>query len=121
MQLKYLLTVLRTMKIRGLFSIMRDWQALVRMHFIYAAHESGLLEALSTPASRDDLIQKPNVKRPEILEALLDVGLSAKELAYEKGSYSIKGKTIQSCCRQRRRYARSHDSGKCHLLQFSIS
>jgi 2-polyprenyl-3-methyl-5-hydroxy-6-metoxy-1,4-benzoquinol methylase len=80
------------MKIPGLFSIMRDWQAFVRMHFIYAAHESGLLEALSTPASRDDLIQKLNVKRPEILEALLDVGLSAKELAYENGSYSIKGK-----------------------------
>jgi 2-polyprenyl-3-methyl-5-hydroxy-6-metoxy-1,4-benzoquinol methylase len=80
------------MKIPGLFPIMRDWQALVRMHFIYAAHESGLLEALSTPASRDDLFQKLNVKRPEILAALLDVGLSAKELAYENGSYSIKGK-----------------------------
>jgi hypothetical protein len=58
------------MKIPGLFPIMRDWQAFVRMHFIYAAHESGLLEALSTPASRDDLIQKLNVRRPEILEAL---------------------------------------------------
>jgi 2-polyprenyl-3-methyl-5-hydroxy-6-metoxy-1,4-benzoquinol methylase len=71
---------------------MRDWQAFVRMHFVYAALESGLLAALSTPSSRDDLIQKLNVKRPEILEALLDVGLSAKELAYKNGSYRIKGK-----------------------------
>jgi 2-polyprenyl-3-methyl-5-hydroxy-6-metoxy-1,4-benzoquinol methylase len=92
MKLKYLITVLRTMKIPGLFPIMRDWQALVRMHFMYAALESGLLEALSTPASRDDLIQKLNVKRPELLEALLDVGLSVKELAFENGLYSIKGK-----------------------------
>jgi 2-polyprenyl-3-methyl-5-hydroxy-6-metoxy-1,4-benzoquinol methylase len=92
MNFKYLITVLRTMKIPGLFSIMRDWQALVRMHFIYAALESGLLETLSASASRDDLIKKLNVKRPEILEALLDVGLSARELACENGSYSIKGK-----------------------------
>jgi 2-polyprenyl-3-methyl-5-hydroxy-6-metoxy-1,4-benzoquinol methylase len=80
------------MKIPGLFPIMRDWQAFVRMHFIFAALESGLLEALSTPSSGDHLIQKLNVKRPEILEALLDVGLSAKELAFNNGSYRIKGK-----------------------------
>lgn len=92
MNFKYLITVLRTMKITGLFPIMRDWQAFVRMHFIYAALESGLLGALSTPSSRDDLIQKLNVERPEILEALLDVGLSAKELAFKDGLYSIRGK-----------------------------
>ena len=92
MKFRYLITVLWTMKIPGLFPIIRDWQAFVRMHFIFAALESGLLEALSTPSSRDDLIQKLNVKRPEILDALLDVGLSAKELAYKNGSYSIKGK-----------------------------
>ena len=92
MTLKYLITVLRTMKIPGLLPIMRDWQALVRMHFIHAAHESGLLEALSAPSTRDDLIKKLNVKRPEILDALLDVGLSARELAYMNGSYTIKGK-----------------------------
>ncbi|MBE9581234.1 MAG: methyltransferase domain-containing protein [Proteobacteria bacterium] len=92
MKLKYLITVLRTMKMPGLFPIIKDWQAFVRMHFIYAALESGLLEALSTPSSTDDLIKKLNVKRSEILEALLDVGLSVKELAYKNGAYSIKGK-----------------------------
>ena len=92
MNFKCLITVLRTMKIPGLFSIIRDWQAFVRMHFIFAALETGLLEALSTPSSRNDLIHKLNVKRPEILDALLDVGLSAKELAYKNGSYSIRGK-----------------------------
>lgn len=90
MNLKYLITMLRAMKIPGLYPIMKDWQAFVRLHFIYAALESGLLEALSTPASGNDLIQKLNVKRPQILEALLDVGLSARELSYENGSYSVK-------------------------------
>lgn len=92
MKFKYLITVLRTMKIPGLFPIMRDWQSFLRMHFIYAAHESGLLEALSTPSSRDELIQKLDIKRSEIFDALLDVGLSVKELAYKNGLYNIKGK-----------------------------
>jgi SAM-dependent methyltransferase len=92
MKFKYLITVLRTMKIPGLFPIIKDWQSFLRMHFIYAAIESGLLEALDTPSSREELVQKLNVKRLEILDALLDVGLSVKELAYKNGSYSIKGK-----------------------------
>jgi 2-polyprenyl-3-methyl-5-hydroxy-6-metoxy-1,4-benzoquinol methylase len=80
------------MKIPGLFPLMKDWQAFVRVHFIFAALESGLLGALSVPSTRDVLLQKLNVKRPEILDALLDVGLSARELAYKNGSYNIKGK-----------------------------
>ncbi len=92
MKFRRLVTFLGTMKIPGLFPIIRDWQAYVRMHFIYAGLESGLLEALRTPSSRDHLIQKLNVKRPEILDALLDVGLAAKELAYKNATYSIKGK-----------------------------
>ena len=51
MKFKYLITVLRTMKIPGLFPIIKDWQSFLRMHFIYAAIESGLLEALGTPSS----------------------------------------------------------------------
>ncbi|MDY6952146.1 MAG: class I SAM-dependent methyltransferase [Thermodesulfobacteriota bacterium] len=92
MKWKYLTTLLRTVRIPGLFPIVRDWEACLRMHFVYAALESGLLEALSTPSSRDALIQKLNVRRQEILDALLDVGLAVKELAYRDGMYRIKGK-----------------------------
>ena len=74
------MTVLRTMKMPGLFPMMRDWQSLVRMHFIYAALESGLLEALLTPSTRESLIRKLGVKRPQILDAILDVGVSVREL-----------------------------------------
>jgi 2-polyprenyl-3-methyl-5-hydroxy-6-metoxy-1,4-benzoquinol methylase len=92
MDLRYTLSFLRTMKIPGLYPIMKDWQAFIRMHFIYAAYESGLLQALATPRTRDELIRELDVKRPELLDALLDVGLAAKELAINNGFFHTRGK-----------------------------
>jgi 4-hydroxy-2,2'-bipyrrole-5-carbaldehyde O-methyltransferase len=92
MKMKYVLSLLRTLKIPGFFPLMKDWQALVRLHFIYAALESGLLEALRIPASREVLIRKLDVGRPEILDALLDVGVATKELDRTGGKFSVKGK-----------------------------
>ena len=92
MKLKYIVSLLRTMKIPGFLPLMRDWQAFLRMHFIYAAIESGLLETLRTPSSREELILKLSLVRPDLLDALLDVGLAAGELSYENGAFTIKGK-----------------------------
>ncbi len=92
MNLRYILSFLRIMKIPGLYPIMQDWQAFVRMHFIFAAYESGLLRALITPCDRETLIEKLDVKRPDFLDALLDVGLAAKELSMKNGQFIIKGK-----------------------------
>jgi 2-polyprenyl-3-methyl-5-hydroxy-6-metoxy-1,4-benzoquinol methylase len=71
---------------------MKDWRAFVRMHFLYAAYESGLLGILLNPASREDLIQNLHIKRPEILDALLDVGLSVNEIKCKNGRFSIRGR-----------------------------
>lgn len=92
MNLRYILSFLSIMKIPGLYPIMKDWQAFIRMHFIFSAYESGLLNALSTPRSRDMLIKELDVKRPEVLDALLEVGLASKELELNNGLFSIKGK-----------------------------
>jgi 2-polyprenyl-3-methyl-5-hydroxy-6-metoxy-1,4-benzoquinol methylase len=92
MKLGYLITLLRTLKIPGLFSVIKDWQSFLRLHFIYAATRSGLLTALRTPLTREELLQELDVKRPEILDALLDVGLSLKELSCERGIYRIRGR-----------------------------
>ncbi|WP_321370195.1 class I SAM-dependent methyltransferase [uncultured Desulfuromusa sp.] len=92
MNLRYILSFLNIMKIPGLYPIMKDWRAFIRMHFIFSAHESGLLKALSTPSNRDMLIKELNVKRPEVLDALLEVGLASKELELNNGLFSIKGK-----------------------------
>ena len=80
------------MKIPGLYSIMKDWQAFIRMHFIYAAYESGLLQAIATPRTRNELIKELDAKRPELLDALLEVGLAVKELALNNGLFHIRGK-----------------------------
>lgn len=92
MKLKYLLTTFRLMKIPGIFSIMKDYKTFVRIHFLYAALESGLLEALQAPCSKEVLLDRLKIKRPEVLDAILHVGLSIKELSYKNGLYSIKGK-----------------------------
>ena len=92
MKIKYVLSLLRTLKIPGFFPIMKDWQALVRLHFIYAALDSGLLEALRIPASREVLMRKLDVAHSEILDALLDVGVATRELDRTGGKFSIKGK-----------------------------
>lgn len=72
--------------------IIRDLIPFIRIHFLYAAAESGLLDALSPPASRDEVIRALSVRRPELLDALLSVGLSLKELAVKRGLFRIKGR-----------------------------
>jgi 2-polyprenyl-3-methyl-5-hydroxy-6-metoxy-1,4-benzoquinol methylase len=92
MKFKYLYSFFKTFKIKGLFSVFSDFKGIVRYHFLYAAVESGLLEALRTPCSRNDLLEKLEVKNPDILNALLKVGISLKELSCKKDSYGIRGK-----------------------------
>ncbi|HBD08195.1 MAG TPA: hypothetical protein DCZ69_08010 [Syntrophobacteraceae bacterium] len=89
---RYMLSFLRILKMPGLFAIMKDWQALLRMHFIFAAYESGLLKELAVPCERQTLIEKLHVKRPDLLDALLDVGLATKELGVKNQQFFIKGK-----------------------------
>ncbi len=92
MNLRYMLSFLRIMKTAGLYSIMKDWEAFIRMHFLFSAYESGLLNALTTPRDRDSLLKDLDAKRPELLDALLEVGVAAGELALKEGLYRIKGK-----------------------------
>ena len=92
MNIRYTLSFLRILKIPGLFPLMKDWQASVRINFIFAAYESGLLKALSQPCDRKTLIEKLQIKRPELFDALLEVGLAAKELAVKNEKFYIKGK-----------------------------
>ena len=92
MNLRYALSFLRILKIPGLYPLMKDWQASVRIHFIFAAYESGLLKSLDQPCERKTLIEKLQVKRPELLDALLEVGLAAKELGIKNERFFIRGK-----------------------------
>jgi SAM-dependent methyltransferase len=73
-------------------TFMRDWKSFVRVHFLYAAMGSGLLEFLKRPSSREDLMERLQVKRPELLDALLDLGIALREVSYKNGLYQVKGK-----------------------------
>ncbi len=92
MKLRYMVSLLRVLKIRGLFPIMKDWQAFLRIHFLFAAEASGLLRALGHPCKRESLIEKLQVARPELLDALLDMGLALKELAIKNNRFLVRGK-----------------------------
>ncbi len=81
------------MKIAGLLSA---YERLEIIHseciLFFSAYESGLLNCANIPCNKETLINKLNVKRPETLDALLQVGLALKELKLENDLFSIKGK-----------------------------
>ncbi|MCF8044097.1 MAG: methyltransferase domain-containing protein [Desulfarculaceae bacterium] len=90
---RYTLSFLHLFKIPGMLPIMKDWQAFIRTFFLFAGYESGLLQALDqAPSTKEALAEKLGAQRLELLEALLDVGLAAKELELKEGQYSLKGK-----------------------------
>ena len=92
MKIMYMLSAWQTMKMPGLWPLMRDWIHFIRMNYLFAALESGLLEALETGASRETLIDRLAIKRPELLDALLDMGLALKEISLHEDTFSLKGK-----------------------------
>lgn len=86
--------LLTAFKIRGFIPFLRiagDWQTLLRFYFLHAAIDSGLLAALQQPVDRKGLIEKLGVKRPEILDALLELGLSLGEIKEKNGRFVLRG------------------------------
>ena len=92
MKIKQLFYLWRTIKIPCLIPVMRDWFSFLRIHFLYAGLETGLLQALRTGATREELIDKLNARRPELLDALLEMGLALKELRLRNTLFSLRGK-----------------------------
>ncbi|MDM8536305.1 class I SAM-dependent methyltransferase [Desulfobacterales bacterium HSG17] len=92
MHFRYLLSLLKTIRMPGFLPVMKDLIPFLRMHFLHAAFEAGLLQALETPRTKDELICRLSVQRPEILEALLDMGLAIKELRLKSNLYGLRGK-----------------------------
>jgi SAM-dependent methyltransferase len=99
MILKNLITALKYPNKLSLFMFSRDGASFVRMHFLYSAYESGLLNALATPRGFDDLENLLQIKRPDMLKALLDLGTALKELSFRQGKYSLKGRRARTLAR----------------------
>jgi SAM-dependent methyltransferase len=96
MQMRYLLTMLRFPKVLTLVSLMKEWRVCVKYNYLFAAIESGLLEALRTPATQSELRQQLQAERTEFLDALLELGLSLKEISYKNGVYRLRGSISKS-------------------------
>jgi SAM-dependent methyltransferase len=90
--LRAAVTAVRQPNVLGLVRLLGDANAYLRIQFLSAALRSGLLYTLRTPATQDQLAQKLAVKRPELLDALLEMGVALKELSKRNGSYRISGR-----------------------------
>lgn len=96
MNLGAIFTLFRTPHLWAQVQINRDVRPFLRLHFLYSAMESGLLAALKTPISRGELIQQLHVQRPELLDGLLELGVSLKELSRDQDRYKIRGKRARA-------------------------
>ncbi|MCP3984666.1 MAG: class I SAM-dependent methyltransferase [bacterium] len=92
MKITSMLAALRASNPLTIYRFMGDLQAMVRMHFLHTASDSGLLQALSDKPTRETLVERLGVQRPEILDAVLDAGLAAGELSCSDGRYALRGK-----------------------------
>ena len=90
MKLSALIAALRIQVPLVLLRFARDVQALTRIDFLYAAIDSGLLEEVRTPSTKKELVTKLEVRRPELLEALL-AGLDRDAIMAVEEPISSKG------------------------------
>lgn len=86
-----MIAVLRGRNLLARLLLWRDFTPFTRVHFLAAAAESGVLRALREPLTAAELAEKVDVRRPELLEALLAVGVALGELATEGQRYSLRG------------------------------
>src|SRR3990170_3730841 len=92
MNVRALLTAFRLPHLRARWQLLRDVEPFLRLQFLSFAWESGLLQALRSPASGEDLIERLRVQRPELLEVALDLGITLKEFSRRDGRYAIQGR-----------------------------
>jgi len=78
--------------VRALYSLTGDMRSSLRLHFLYAAMHAGLLPALREPLTKQALAERLGAQRPELLEALLEMGVSLKELSDSGGRYRLSGR-----------------------------
>ena len=82
-------------------AIFRDWQATLRMHFLHAALDCGLLQALESPQTEDKLKLELGGNDPEVLSALLQLGVALGELRLRGGAFSLRGRRARALVQRR--------------------
>lgn len=83
--------VLSLVRRPGALGLFRDATSALRLDFLYAALGCGLLEALRAPRTQEELVEALRVQRPDLLAALLDLGVSVGELRLRDAHYRLAG------------------------------
>jgi SAM-dependent methyltransferase len=96
MNLSALRALARTRHRRAQLLLSRDAAAFARLHFLHAAAACGLLAALHDWTARDALGQQLRVARPELLDALLALGVALRELARDGKRYRLAGRRARA-------------------------
>jgi SAM-dependent methyltransferase len=95
------LSTLRNHDPLAVAAIFRDWQAMLRMHFLHAALESGLIRALESPRTEEELRVALAVNDPEVLSALLQLGVALGELRFRGSAFSLRGRRARALLQPR--------------------
>jgi SAM-dependent methyltransferase len=77
-------------------AVFRDWKGLLRMHFLHAAIESGLLRALDSPRTQEELEDELAANDSEVLSALLQLGVALGELRLRGNAFSLRGRRARA-------------------------
>ncbi len=88
---KTILAFLRIPHLMQQLQVRRDLHAFLRVHFLYAALETGLLNLLRTPASKEEIKEQLAVQCPDLLDSFLDFGMHLGELGRDNGRYTLRG------------------------------
>lgn len=91
-----LLTAVRAPHLRAGAALRRDSKAFARLHVLRSLLESGLLDALRTPATRDELARSARVERVDLLDALLALAVEVGALAERDGRYSLRSQAARA-------------------------
>ena len=76
--------------------IIKDLDAWVRLEFLGVMAQTGLAASLGTPRTLDDLIEETGATDRGLLEALLALGTSLREVGFRHGRYRARGRRLRA-------------------------
>lgn len=76
--------------------IIRELDSWIRLEFLGVMVHSGVADALAQPRTAEEIISETATADHELLEALLALGVSLRELRKSNGRYSIRGRRLRA-------------------------
>jgi SAM-dependent methyltransferase len=76
--------------------LVKDLNAWMRLEFLGVMARTGLAEALRQPRTLDDLLGETALSDRALLEALLGLGISLREVRFRHGRYRARGRRLRA-------------------------